>query len=53
MSSVEVEEALAAGEGSNVEFKSEYSSEVGKDICAFANASGGKVILGVSDSGTV
>ena len=53
MSIVEIEEALAAGESSSVEFKSEYSSDMGKDICAFANASGGKVILGVSDSGTV
>ena len=53
MSIVEIEEALAAGESSSVEFKSECSSDVGKDICAFANAYGGKVILGVSDSGTV
>ena len=50
---VEIEEALTEGEGIDVEFTTKYDSDTGKDMCAFANASGGKVILGVSDSGTV
>ncbi len=53
MSIRDIEEALETGEGSSVEFKKEYTSDIGKSICAFANASGGKVILGVSDSGAV
>lgn len=37
---VEIEETLASGEGSSVEFKAQYTSEIGKDICAFANSAG-------------
>ncbi len=32
-----------------MELKESLNSSVGKEICAFANASGGKIILGVKD----
>lgn len=44
---------LALGEGSTVEFKRSLRSDLGREICAFANAVGGVVLLGVDDEGTV
>lgn len=40
---------LEEGEGYNIEFKEAFSSEIAKDICAFANANGGRILLGISD----
>ena len=44
---------LALGEGSTVEFKRSLRSDLGREICAFANATGGVILLGVDDDGTV
>ena len=44
---------IEQGEGYNLEFKEAYSKNIAKDICAFANANGGRIILGVSDRGVV
>ena len=44
---------LALGEGSEVEFKRSLRSDLGREICAFANATGGVILLGVDDEGTV
>jgi len=44
---------LKEGEGFNLEFKESDSSDVAKEICAFANATGGKILLGVSDKGEI
>ena len=44
---------LALGEGSTVEFKRSLRSDLGREICAFANATGGVILLGVDDEGTV
>ena len=44
---------LARGEGSTVEFKRSRPSDLGREICAFANATGGVILLGVDDDGTV
>ena len=40
---------ISEGEGFNLEFKESLSSDLAKEICAFANATGGKVLLGISD----
>jgi len=49
---VEAIKTLAAlGESSNLEFKEAFSDSLGKEICAFANSRGGKILLGVSDKG--
>jgi len=42
---------IKTGEGFTLEFKERISSSLGKDICAFANASGGSILIGVNDQG--
>lgn len=42
---------LSQGEGYNLEFKENYSENFGREICAFANATGGKIIIGINDRG--
>lgn len=44
---------VALGEGFTIEFKRSLSSDLGREICAFANATGGVILLGVDDDGTV
>jgi len=41
------------GEGLTLEFKEKYSSKIAQDICAFANSTGGQILLGISDNGTI
>jgi ATP-dependent DNA helicase RecG len=45
----ELLEIINIGEGYSSEFKENIDKSLGKEICAFANASGGKIFLGVSD----
>lgn len=40
-------------EGYNLEFKESFSEGLSKEICAFANANGGKILLGISDNGNI
>jgi predicted HTH transcriptional regulator len=49
MSTAELSIILQQGEGYNVEFKQAISEE----ICAFANAAGGTMLIGVRDDNTV
>ncbi|MBT4503412.1 MAG: hypothetical protein HOC74_37120 [Gemmatimonadetes bacterium] len=44
---------LALGEGFTTEFKRSGTSNLGREICAFANATGGVILIGVADSGDV
>jgi len=44
---------IKQGEGYNLEFKESFSDSISRDMCAFANANGGKILPGVSDSGEV
>ena len=44
---------IEAGEGYHTEFKQSFDKSLVESVCAFANASGGKVILGISDSGKI
>ena len=44
---------IAQGEGAATEFKRAMPSDLGREICAFANASGGVVLLGVADRGEI
>ncbi len=52
MDKKELDFLLKEGEGYNLEFK-ETDSNLAKEICALANASGGKVLLGVTDQGEI
>ena len=51
MNKNELEFLLKEGEGYNLEFKESDSSDLAKEICAFVNATGGKVLIGVTDKG--
>jgi len=53
MKKKELTQILQEGEGQFVEFKEKLDNSLGKEIVAFANASGGKIFLGVDDSGKV
>ncbi len=44
---------IALGEGFTTEFKQSLPSDLGREICAFANATGGVILIGVDDAGTV
>ena len=44
---------LALGEGLTIEFKRSFRTDLGREICAFANATGGAILLGVEDDGRV
>ena len=44
---------IALGEGFTTEFKRAMPSDLGREICAFANATGGVIMLGVSDAGEI
>jgi ATP-dependent DNA helicase RecG len=53
MKKEELTQILQEGEGQFVEFKEKLDNSLVKEIVAFANASGGKIFLGVDDSGKV
>ena len=44
---------MALGEGFTTEFKRSIPSDLGREICAFANATGGVILIGVDDAGAV
>jgi len=44
---------LQQGEGYNLEFKESYNSNLAKEICAMANANGGKILIGITDDGKI
>jgi len=47
----DLEIILQEGEGQRIEFKESFSASIAKDIVAFANDLGGKIFIGVDDSG--
>jgi predicted HTH transcriptional regulator len=49
----ELMQVLQEGEGQFVEFKEKVDNSLTKEIVAFANASGGRIFIGVDDSGKV
>ena len=47
---------IEAGENRNTEFKREFEGDlsgIGKAICAFANGTGGLIVVGIDDAGAV
>ena len=44
---------IALGEGFTTEFKQSGTSHLGRELCAFANSTGGVILIGVSDSGEI
>jgi len=51
MTKKELDFLIQESEGFNLEFKESYNSSVAKEICAMANASGGKVLASVISGG--
>jgi len=49
----ELNNLILLGESQTLEFKKSVTKELGKEICAFANSSGGKILLGVADDGKI
>jgi ATP-dependent DNA helicase RecG len=53
MNKKEVDILIAAGEGLNLDLKRSMSSSHSNTLVAFANAEGGRILLGVEDDGTI
>jgi len=55
MTSRELEQLVDLGEGISLEFKRRVPrpERIAKEILAFANTNGGRIVLGVSDDGTI
>lgn len=55
MTSTELKKLVAQGEGLQIEFKRKttYPDKIVKEVVAFANTKGGKLIIGVDDDGTI
>ena len=49
----ELKELVEQGEGYFVEFKEQIGVSLDKEMVAFANASGGKIVIGVADNGKI
>ena len=49
----EISDILALGESFTTEFKKSGTSNLGREICAFANATGGVILMGVTDAGDI
>ncbi|MBM4333697.1 MAG: transcriptional regulator [Deltaproteobacteria bacterium] len=53
MKQTDLDILLREGEGSMLEYKESFSPSLARDLAAFANSSGGKILLGVRDDGRV
>lgn len=53
MTEKELEIILAEGESYTIEFKESVDKSIVEEACAFANSSGGRIFIGVSDDGKV
>lgn len=51
MSETRLAHLTALGEGFTTEFKRSVPSNLGAEVCAFANATGGVILIGVTDEG--
>lgn len=49
---INVDDLIKLGEGYHLEFKENIDKSLAREVCAFANSSGGKIILGVTDKGS-
>lgn len=48
-----LEQLIATGEGYQLEFKENIDKSLAKEVCAFANADGGILLIGVTDAGKI
>ena len=53
MTQEELDLILQEGEGYTIEFKENVNSDLSKELVAFANASGGRIFIGIRDDKTI
>ena len=53
MTDKQIKNLILTGEGYNIEFKQSLDKSFIEEVCAFANASGGYILIGISDEGKV
>ena len=53
MTDKQIKNLILTGEGYNTEFKQSLDKSFIEEACAFANASGGYILIGISDDGKV
>lgn len=53
MTSKELDYIIQEGEGYLVEFKERVNASLAREITAFANASGGRIFIGIADDGSI
>ena len=51
MTDKQLKSLILTGEGYNIEFKQSLDKSFIEEVCAFANASGGYILMGISDEG--
>ena len=51
MNAEDLQALIAVGESHLIEFKRSGTTHLGSEICAFANSLGGRILIGVNDSG--
>jgi len=51
MEQTSLKQLIARREGQTLEFKREFSTDIVKEIVAFANTEGGVILIGVDDDG--
>ncbi len=49
----ELQALIATGEGQLLEFKRSGTAHLGREICAFANSLGGRILIGVDNDGRI
>lgn len=53
MTEIELQALISQGEGFRLEFKESTNASLAKELVAFANAKGGRVLIGVDDNGNI
>ena len=53
MTDQKMKNLILTGEGYHIEFKQTLEKTLIEEVCAFANSSGGYILLGVADDGKV
>ena len=53
MTQTELKDATLTGEGPSLKFKRSLSKNLGRELCAFANASGGSFLVAVTDDSAI
>lgn len=53
MTKNELLDLMRLGEGLTLEFKRSVSADLGREVCAFANAIGGRIVVGADDHGNL